>query len=140
VSIYLDASVVVPTLVEEATSRTVEQFLRSVADAPMLSDFTCGEVASAVSRLVRTQVFREEDGANALSDFDVWLSRHAAIVLATSNDIAQAARLVRRFDLGLRMPDALHLAICQRLGVTLVTLDIRLQRAASAFGVEVHAL
>jgi uncharacterized protein len=44
---------------------------------------------------------------------------------------------VHRFDLMLRAPDALHAAVCQRLGLTLVTLDQPLARAATALGVAV---
>lgn len=46
-----------------------------------------------------------------------------------------AGVFVRRFDLALRVPDALHLAIVRRLGVALVTLDRRLATAAGEFGV-----
>jgi predicted nucleic acid-binding protein len=42
---------------------------------------------------------------------------------------------VRRFDLKLRAPDALHLAICRRLQARLVTLDNNLARAARALDV-----
>ena len=44
---------------------------------------------------------------------------------------------VRRFDLKLRAPDALHAAICRRLGMRLVTLDRRLAAAARALGIDV---
>jgi predicted nucleic acid-binding protein len=47
---------------------------------------------------------------------------------------------VRRFDLGLRAPDALHLAITRRLDATLVTLDRRLAAAANQLGVAVAEL
>src|SRR5438270_314844 len=45
---------------------------------------------------------------------------------------------VRRFDLALRAPDALHLAIAHRLNATLVTLDGRLERAAGQLGIAVE--
>jgi hypothetical protein len=46
-----------------------------------------------------------------------------------------AGVFVRRFDLALRVPDALHLAIARRLDVALVTLDRRLATAAGELGV-----
>ncbi len=49
----------------------------------------------------------------------------------------RAGRLLERFELGLRAGDALHLAIAQRLGTPLVTLDRRLATAAAAVGLEV---
>ena len=47
---------------------------------------------------------------------------------------------VRRFDLALRAPDALHLAIARRLDATLVTLDRRLAAAAGELGIAVDEL
>ena len=53
-------------------------------------------------------------------------------------DVRLADAYVRRFDLGLRTPDALHLAIARRLDATLVTLDPRLAIAARELGVAVE--
>jgi uncharacterized protein len=50
-------------------------------------------------------------------------------------DVRLAAAYVRRFDLALRAPDALHLAIARRLDIALVTLDRRIMAAASDLGV-----
>ncbi len=47
---------------------------------------------------------------------------------------------VRRFDLALRAPDALHLAIARRLDATLVTLDRRRAAAAGELGIAVDEL
>jgi hypothetical protein len=57
--------------------------------------------------------------------------------LAT-HDCRLANIFVRRFDLRLRVPDALHAAICRRLGMRLVTLDRRL--AAAAWTLEIDVL
>ena len=53
-------------------------------------------------------------------------------------DVRLADAYVRRFDLGLRTPDALHLAIAHRLDATLLTLDRRLATAARELGVAVE--
>ncbi|HEX3411129.1 MAG TPA: PIN domain-containing protein [Stellaceae bacterium] len=45
----------------------------------------------------------------------------------------------RRLDLGLRAPDALHLAIARRLDATLVTRDRCLATAAGEMGIAVEA-
>ena len=55
-------------------------------------------------------------------------------------DVGVAALYVRRFDLMLRMPDALHIALCRRDQHVLVTLDRRMAEAARAIGVEVMPL
>jgi hypothetical protein len=54
------------------------------------------------------------------------------------SDARLANTYVRRFDLLLRAPDALHAAICRRLDLTLVTLDQRLAKAAREVGIEVN--
>jgi predicted nucleic acid-binding protein len=53
-------------------------------------------------------------------------------------DARLAYAYVRRFDLRLRAPDALHLAIARRLDAALVTLDRRMAAAAKEFGVAVE--
>ncbi|MDO9588458.1 MAG: PIN domain-containing protein, partial [Brevundimonas sp.] len=52
-----------------------------------------------------------------------------------SRDIRAAERLVRAFELKLRAPDAIHLAVCLRHDFRLATLDKKLAFAARAFGV-----
>jgi uncharacterized protein len=130
-SLYFDASAVLPMLVEEATTTAIDALTKNPPEPLLLSDFAAGEVASAIARLVRTRVLREDDAQNRLQVFDLWRAGNASDISTLASDIAQAALLVRRFALGLRMPDAIHLAICQRLGASLVTFDQRLYSAAA---------
>ena len=53
-------------------------------------------------------------------------------------DVRLAYAYVRRFDLALRAPDALHIAIDRRLDVSLATVDRRLAAAAGELGVTVE--
>ncbi len=139
-SLYLDASAIVPTLIEEATSAAIDGFLLAASEALVVSDFSAAEVASALSRLVRTK-FLDGDQAVALMDeFDIWRSTSAAGVDFQPSDFRLAEIFVRRFNLGLRAPDALHVALCRRGDLTLVTLDRRLAAGAQALGVRVHCL
>jgi hypothetical protein len=46
---------------------------------------------------------------------------------------------LRRLDLTLRTPDALNIAIAQRVGATLATFDAKMADAARALGTEVAA-
>jgi predicted nucleic acid-binding protein len=54
-----------------------------------------------------------------------------------SSDVAQAGDYLRRFDLALSAPDAIHIAAAQRLGARLVTFDRGMARAAQALGAEI---
>jgi predicted nucleic acid-binding protein len=136
-SAYLDASVLIPTLIDEPASAAVDDFLNATDQALLISDFAAVEVASALSRLVRMGLLAAEDAAVRLEDFDVWRAAMTSPVDIHAADARLAYALVRRFGLRLRAPDALHLAVARRLDATLVTLDGRLANAAREVGVNV---
>jgi uncharacterized protein len=137
VSTYLDASALVPMLVTEPNSAAIDQFLARYDAALVVSDFAAAEVASALSRLVRTTLMTAEEASARLTDFDSWRSVATIIVDMEPADIRLANLYVRRFDLKLRAPDALHVAVCRRANLTLTTLDRRLADAASELGIDV---
>jgi predicted nucleic acid-binding protein len=136
VSLYLDASVLMPTLIAEPTSASVDEFLRANAEVLAVSDFAATEVASALSRLVRMDRLSVAAAADRLADFDAWRAGTTENPDMSAADCRLANTYVRRFDLKLRAPDALHAAICRRLELTLVTLDRRLATAAGELGID----
>jgi hypothetical protein len=136
---YLDPSVMLPTLVKEPASAAVDAFMSTVEQELLVSDFAAAEVASAVSRLVRMGRLQTSDGAACLTDFDVWRAAMTTVVEIHAADVRLADAYVRRFDLALRAPDALHIAIARRLDVALVTLDRRIAAAATQLGVALEA-
>ncbi len=69
---YLDASAILPTLIEEPGSPAVDAFIVAAKEPLIVSEFAATEVASALSRLVRTRLIDREDAAARLSDFDAW--------------------------------------------------------------------
>jgi predicted nucleic acid-binding protein len=133
--VYLDAIVVLPTLIEEAASALVDRFIEQLDDDLIISEFAAAEVASALSRLVRTGLLDGEDASRRLSDFDAWRAAAARDLDLQASDVRLANVFVRRFDLMLRAPDALHAAACRREDHLLVTLDKRLASAALELGV-----
>lgn len=139
-TLYLDASVLLPTLVKEAASVAVDDFLKSEPNDLWISDFAAAEVASALSRLVRMGKLTMRDALERLSDFDVWRAGSTSATELVAADARLALAYVRRFELGLRAPDAMHAAIARRIGATLVTLDRRLASAATALGISVESL
>jgi predicted nucleic acid-binding protein len=124
-------------LVAEPASAAVDRFMAGCADPLAVSDFVAAEVASALSRLVRMGEMTAATAGPALSDFDAWRAAACGGIDLVASDARLADICVRRFDLMLRAPDALHVAICRRTGYTLVTLDRRLELAARALGVAV---
>lgn len=137
-SAYLDASVLLPTLIAEPTTEAVYDCLGTDDQELLISDFAAAEVASALSRLVRMSLLTDADAAARLADFDAWRAAMSLPADIGASDARLAYIYVRRFDLGLRAPDALHLAIARRLDATLVTLDRRLATAAREMGIAVE--
>jgi predicted nucleic acid-binding protein len=127
-----------PILVKDPTSAVVDSFMSTAQEKPWVSDFAAAEVASALSRLVRTGRLQAADGTACLFDFDVWRASMTLSEEIHAVDVRLADTYVRRFDLGLRTPDALHLAIARRLDATLVTLDRRLATAGRELGIAVE--
>jgi uncharacterized protein len=137
VGAYLDASVLVSLILGEPSSDAVERWITDVELPLLVSDFAAAEVSSAISLAVRQGRETASNGAGRLSDFDDWRMEAPTIPIAMDpEDVRMADQIVRAFDLGLRAPDALHVAMAQRLNARLITLDRRLMRAASALGVE----
>jgi uncharacterized protein len=137
-STYPDASVLLPTLIAEPTTEAVYDCLGADGRGLLISDFAAAEVASALSRLVRMALLTDADASARLADFDAWRAAMSSPVDIAVSDTRLAYIFVRRFDLGLRAPDALHLAIARRLDATLVTLDRRLATAARELGITVE--
>jgi uncharacterized protein len=137
-SSYLDTSVLLPTLIAEPTTEAVYDCLGADGQELLISDFAAAEVASALSRLVRMTLLTEPDASARLADFDAWRAAMSSPVDITASDARLAYIYARRFDLGLRAPDALHLAIARRLDLVLVTLDRRMAAAARELGVAVE--
>ncbi len=103
----------------------------------MVSDLASAEFASAIARRVRTRETTLAEARTDLSDFDLWVTRSAQRVEIAATDVALATTFLRRLDLPLRTPDAIHIAIAQRLGATLVTFDRRMAASAGALGAPV---
>ena len=138
--VYLDASVILPMLVEEAASPAVDAFIARHPTGLVLSSFAAAEVASVLSRLVRTGQLETADARDRLADLDAWQALATEDVDVQPSDIRLAGLHVRRFELMLRAPDAVHLAICRRTDHVLATLDRRLAAAALAVGVPVDPI
>ncbi len=139
-SAYLDASAILPILIEEPGSILVDRFIADAGEALVVSEFAAAEVASALSRLVRTGLLEAADATARLADFDAWRASATVDLDLQASDIRLAHIFVRRFDLMLRAPDALHTALCRRADLTLVTLDRRLATAAGELGIRTELL
>lgn len=131
----LDTSAVASIIIEDHHSPAIWAWLATGPAGIALSAFAAAEFAAVVGRRVRTREYRIADARRALALFDDWVTAHARMLEMAPEDHRVAAGFVRRFELGLRAPDALHIAVCQRLRLPLLTFDKRQAAAARQLGV-----
>lgn len=134
-SIYLDASMLVALLQEKNGSKAAVEIVEAADRILIVSEFARGEVASAMSRLVRMKQIAKEAALERIEALDEWIATAAQPIPTEASDIRLASHYVRRLDLGLRMPDAIHLASAQARNLTLATLDEGMIRVARELGI-----
>jgi uncharacterized protein len=132
---YLDASVIVPLFKQEIKSESVRDWIETCEVRIAVSALCIGEVHAAFSRQVRLGIWDKSMAADARSTFDSWIEVAADTVELANNDVVVAADLVRQPFPKLLMPDAIHVALCKRLKLRLVTLDNELVDIAQREGV-----
>lgn len=137
---YLDASVLVGLLTDDASSQRADAVIRSSGMRLTVSDFGTAEFASAVSRKVRMGELTRRDAGEAFSDLDLWLAGSVERVELRSSDLAAATAILRGLGSSLRTPDAIHVAIAMRLGLPLATFDRRLAADAARLGLSTVGL
>lgn len=129
-SLYLDASVLVALLTHDLLTSRAETLLRDHPQPLIVSDFAAAEFASALGRRVRSRELTADEARSAVATLDLWAARASQRVETTPRDVAVASAFLRRFDLTLRTPDALNIAIAERCGAALATFDVKMAAAA----------
>lgn len=85
------------------------------------------------------KLMRPKVASRTLSAFHKWASKAFVTIDPTRADFDRAALMLGDFAMGLRAPDALHLAIvANRQELTLVTFDASLSAAARKLGIAVQ--
>jgi predicted nucleic acid-binding protein len=139
-SIYLDANVLVALVALDHFTVQARAFAARNPEALMTSDFADAETVSAVGRMVRMKTLTAAAANEALALLDGWLPTFVSKTYAESDDIQAAATMLREFELRLRTPDAINLAIAQRHNAELATFDKAMATAARKLGVKVAKL
>lgn len=132
--LYLDTSALAPLFLTDSHSASIAAWLAGNPTALVVSDFAAAEVSAAISRRIRTREIDIAMAQTALGTFDEWRRRSTTHRLTSPADIAACERLVRRFELKLQAPDALHIAIALADEATLVTFDERQAEAMRQLG------
>jgi predicted nucleic acid-binding protein len=134
VSVYLDASVLVALFTNDPLTARADTFLRANPSVVIVSDFAAAEFSSVIARHVRTKDITKNNARVVFSNFDAWTASTTQRALINPADIIAAEVFLRRLGLALRTPDALNIAIAQRMAATLVTFDNKMATAARAIG------
>ena len=140
-SVYIDTSVLVAALTNEAETDRMQSWLSSQdPDELFISDWVATEFSSALSIKLRSGQINVADRANALALFTRLSAESFQILPITTQQFRAAARFSDQYALGLRAGDALHLAVCADHGATLCTLDRRIAEAGPNIGLKTKLL
>jgi predicted nucleic acid-binding protein len=136
VTLYLDTSVLIALFVNDPHERQAEALVQG-GEGLLVSDLAAAEFSSAISGFHRMGRLPVDAARDAFVNFDAWVAGACLRGDIASSDVRAAERFMRRLDLTLRTPDALHIAAAQRLGAELATFDIRMANDAKHLGVPV---
>lgn len=138
---YLDTSLLVASLVREAGTVAAKTYLSERTDQPLLiSRWVVTELSSALALKVRTGTITANEQSAALSMFRRFSTLRLQVVNVEPADFEVAAALCDQIGVPLRAGDALHVAVCKRIGTRLATFDAGLAAAASHHGVFTDSL
>ncbi len=130
---FFDASVIGIILCRDTGWEALLDHLDHHVTQSLLSDFGRGEVIAAIGGRVRRKTMDSQYADEILDEFAISTASWDRVSI-TRGDIADATMFVARFELALRLPDAIHIATAIRIGATLLTADKQQYRAARTIG------
>lgn len=137
---YPDTCLLLPLFIEEEGSAVAQsmaaEFTRGGELPLLVSELTCLEFHSVVSKYVRTGTIAKKHARAVMGAFERQCDEQFIVLPVESKNYTAARGHIARLDTALRSFDALHLAVADANGCTLVTADRQLAAAAATLGVE----
>lgn len=138
--IYVDTNLVVAYYAPEQLSLRVQEIYRRHASVA-ISDLVEVEFFAALSSKIRMGGLSRVQAERIASLFSAHLADGLYERLHLHSGHYRLARdYIARFDLPLKSPDALHLALCSAEGFEVYTADRQLARNAETLGVAVELM
>ncbi|MBF0152169.1 MAG: type II toxin-antitoxin system VapC family toxin [Magnetococcales bacterium] len=136
---YFDTSFVAPLILEELSSRRIQEFVVQLANEKWaVSHWTCVEFSSLLAREVRMRRMVQQDALEADNRFRKMIAESFVELSPTRDDFDLAGQYLRNYATGLRAGDALHLAVARNHHVrTLYTLDKTMLKAGLLLGLPI---
>lgn len=136
--IYIDSSVIVSAITPEIDTDGVVSWIgRQGADDLFISEWVVTEVMSALALKVRSGQISEDVRALARTGFRAMRDQGLHMLEVDETHFRHATILINSCPVKLRAADALHLAIADRHGVAVCTLDVDMFSAAQALRIPV---
>lgn len=137
---YPDTSFLIPLFIQETgtavSKRIVMEFTKGGELPLIISELTCVEFASTVSKYVRMGSLAKEIAKQVLTTFDRRCAKEFIVIPMQSKMYSAAYGYLARMDTPLRALDALHLAVAHINKCTLITADKRFAIAAATLDIE----
>lgn len=134
--LYVDTSVIVAAMGKEQLSPVAVRWLAANSAECVISSWTVAELSNVYARRARLGELSFEQHEFALAAIGRLVQSFTRVALGDV-DVTAAAQMVDRWDVGVRVADAVHLAAARRHDCALVTFDRRMRDAARAFGVSI---
>ncbi len=135
--VYLDTSVVVAAVTREPQTGRARAVLARGGAELVITDWTFTEVSAALSMKQRIGALAEVEHRIALRTFQQLARESLVVEHVLPADFVRAAAIATRSTPDVRAGDALHLAVLERTGTVLATLDAAMARAAAEHGLDV---
>jgi uncharacterized protein len=136
--IYVDTSVVVALLTREPASEAVTEWFAG-AEGLVSAGWCAVEFASAIAIKLRSGQLRKTHAESAHGAFDELTAGGLRLLPVSRDAFRRAAELVRQSPNGLRVGDALHLAVAVECGAgSMAGLDQAMNAEAQGLGLRLE--